>query len=121
MAIEHLVKKSAEELAEMRVKAAEARAARAAFNKANEHKYKLSYVDGPYWQELASKYRVRMPVSNVPASSKDITKYLKKCKVSADSFKESYGTIPHWLKHNPAWTLYGCVGTILELREMQGV
>lgn len=119
MAIEHLKKCTSEELATMQVKATQARKDKAAFNKANEHLYKLEYLDSGHWQELATKYKIRMPTYNEPATEKGIRKYLRKCGVSGDAFAESYGSVKDWIKNNPRWTLYGCTGTILELKDLQ--
>lgn len=98
-------------------KAHESRAAKAAHNKANEHLYKLDYLDSNHWQELASKYKVRMPVHNEPASAKGIRKYLKRVGISNDVWKDHYTSVDYFLENNLKWTLYGAVGLMLEIRE----
>lgn len=117
MALEHLKQLSAEEMAVMRAKGAAAKAEKAAFNKAHEHLYKLDYLDQNYWQELASKYKVRMPSYNTPADAKGIRKMLKKCGVSNDVWKEHYTSTEYFLENNPKWTLLATTGLMLEIRE----
>lgn len=117
MALEHLKQLSAEEMAEMRAKGAAAKAEKAAFNKANEHKYKLDYLDQNYWQELGTKHKVRFPTYNIPADPKGIRRMMKKCGIDNETFKEHYTGIDYFLKNNPKWTLLAVTGLLLEIKE----
>lgn len=117
MALEHLKQLSAEEMAVMRAKGAAAKAEKAAFNKAEEWKYKLEYLDANHWQELASKYKVRMPAYNEPCTTKGLRKYMKRTGVSNDIWKEHYTSMDYFIGKNPDWVLYGAVGLMLEIRE----
>ena len=117
MALEHLKRCTPEEMAEMRAKGVAAKAEKAAYNLANEHKYKLNYLDQNYWQELASKHKVRMPTYNIPADVKGIRKMLKKCGVSNDVWKEHYTSSEYFLENNPKWTLLAVTGLISEIKE----
>lgn len=105
-----------EERAESLAKALKSRLEKAAFNKANEHKYKLEYLDSNHWAELATKWKIRMPVYNEAASEKGIRKYMRKVGVSNEVWCESYCSVKEWLGYNPTWTLYGAVGLVLELK-----
>lgn len=93
------------------------RIATAEYNKANEHKYKLEYMDSNHWQELASKYKLRMPTYNEPASAKGIRKYMRKLGIENETFKEHYTSVEYFLSNNSKWTLYGVAGLLLEIRE----
>lgn len=106
-----------EQRAENIAKAQEARLATAAFNKANEHKYKMSYMDATLWQELASKRKLRMPVYNEPATARGIRKYMRKLDIDNDTFKEHFTSVDYFLDNNPTWTLWGVVGLLLEMKE----
>jgi hypothetical protein len=117
MAAEHLKRATPEELAAMREAGRIARAEKAAFNKANEHLYKLDYMDSNHWQELASKHKIRMPVYNEPATAKGIRKYMRKVGIDNDTWKDHYTSVEYFVNNNPKWTLYGAVGLMLELRE----
>jgi hypothetical protein len=105
-----------EQMQEMREMAKETIANRVAFNLANEHLYKMHYLDAGYWQTLALKYKIRMPIHNEPATEKGIRKYLKRTKVSNTTWTEHYGTVAEWVARNSRWTLYGAVGTMMELK-----
>lgn len=94
-----------------------ARLDRAAFNKANEHLYKLEYLDSNHWQELASKHKVRMPTYNQPADAKGIRKMLRKTGISNETFKEHYTSVEYFLENNCKWTLAAVTGLLLEIRE----
>lgn len=98
-------------------KARDSRVATSLEREANEHNYKLTYLDSSYWQDLATKYKVRMPSYNEPASVRGIRKYLKRCKVDNTTWTEAYGNVGDWVVRNPTWTLYGAIGTMLELRD----
>lgn len=102
-------------------KAHDSRVAKAAHNKANEHLYKLSYMDSNYWQELGSKYKVRMPTHNEPATAKGIRRMLKKVGISNDTFKEHYTGIDYFLENNAKWTLFGVTGLLLEMKQEQNL
>jgi hypothetical protein len=98
-------------------KAHEARIAKAAHNKANEHLYKLEYMDAPRWAELASKHKIRMPAYNQPADAKGIRKYMRKINISNELFKEHYTSVDYFLENNKRWVLYAVAGLLLEIRE----
>ncbi len=83
---------------------------------ANEHLYKLDYLDGNHWADLATKYKIRMPNYNQPADVAGIRKYLRKTGVSGEEWSEAYGSVKDWIVRNPTWTLYAAVGTMLELK-----
>lgn len=117
MAAEHLQKLSPEQMAEMRAKAAVAKAEKAAQNKCNEHLYKLEYMDSNHWAELGTKYRVRFPTYNEPASPSGIRKMLRKCGVDNETFKEHYKSVDYFVSNNPKWTLAAVTGLLLEIRE----
>lgn len=106
-----------EQRAEALAKAQQARAEQTAYNKANEHKYKLEYADSNHWAELASKHKVRMPVYNIPCSKKGMRKMLGKVGVPVDTFNEHYTSIGYFIENNPRWTLAAFTGLILELKE----
>lgn len=90
---------------------------KAAFNKENEYKYKLTYLDAAHWEDLRTKYKIRFPTYNVPADAKGIRKYLKKLKIDNDTFKEHYTSVEYFLKNNPKWTMFGVCGLLLEMKE----
>lgn len=108
---------TAEQRAENIERARLARIATAEYNKANEHLYKLEYLDSNHWQELASKYKVRMPAYNEPASVKGIRKMMRKTGIDNDTFKEHYTSVEYFVKNNPKWTLAGVTGLLLEIKE----
>lgn len=105
-----------EQRAENIAKARQATLDKAAFNKANEHKYKLDYMDSNHWQELASKYKVRMPTYNIPADAKGIRKMLRKVGIDNETFKEHYTSVEYFLQNNPKWTLLAVTGLLLEIK-----
>lgn len=117
MALEHLKQLSAEEMAVMRAKGAAAKAEKAAFNKSEEWKYKLEYLDSGHWSDLGTKYKVRFPSSNVPADVKGIRKMMRKTGIDNDTFKEHYTSVEYFVKNNPRWTLAAVTGLLLELKE----
>lgn len=90
---------------------------KAAFNKANEHKYKLTYMDQGYWDELRTKYKIRFPTYNEPACAKGIRKYMRKLGIDNDTFKDHYTSVEYFMTNNPTWTLMGVCGLLLELKE----
>jgi len=98
-------------------KARLARIATAEYNKANEYKYKLEYMDSNHWAELGSKYKVRMPAYNEPCTPKGFRKYMKRTGVSNETWKEHYTSMDYFMENNPEWVLYGAVGLMLEIRE----
>jgi hypothetical protein len=98
-------------------KAHEARVAKAAHNKANEHLYKLEYMDAPRWAELASKHKIRMPSYNQPADAKGIRKYMRRVGIDNETFKEHYTSVDYFLENNKRWVLYAVAGLLLELKE----
>lgn len=106
-----------EQRAEALAKAQQAVRDKAAFNKANEHKYKLEYLDSPRWADLGSKYKVRMPSYNEPCTSKGIRKYLKRVGISNETWKDHYTSVDYFIDNNPTWVLYAAVGLMLEIRE----
>jgi hypothetical protein len=98
-------------------KARIARAEQAAQNKANEHLLKLEYMDSNHWQELASKYKVRMPPYNEPCTAKGMRKYMKRVGITNDQWKEHYTSMEYFMANNPRFTLLACAGLMLEMRE----
>lgn len=106
-----------EQRAEALAKAQQARADKAAFNKANEHKYKLDYADANHWATLASKHKVRMPAYNEPCTRKGMRKMLGKVGVSNEVWKDHYTSIDYFIEHNPKWTLMAATGLMLEIKE----
>lgn len=111
-----LNKYTPEQMTELRAKALAAREQKAIELKANEHLYKLTYMDSGLWQELASKYKVRMPGQNVPASVPGMRKYLKKCGLQKEDWEEAFGKMGEWVALNRAWTLYAATGLMLEMK-----
>lgn len=108
---------SDEERAESLRIALEKRREKIAFNLANEHKYKLEYLDSGHWQALATKHKLRMPKYNEPASRKGIRKCLNKLKLELSVWVEHYGKLDDWLERNPTFTQYAANGHALELKE----
>lgn len=108
---------TSEQRADALAKAQQAVRDKAAFNKANEHKYKLEYMDSNHWAELASKYKVRMPTYNIPADAKGIRKMMRKVNISNELFKEHYTSVEYFLQNNPKWTLLAVTGLLLEIKE----
>jgi hypothetical protein len=98
-------------------KSIESRAVKAAHNKANEHLYKLDYLDGNHWRELGSKHKVRMPSYNEPCTAKGVRKMMRKVGISNDTFKEHYTSVEYFIENNPKWTLWALAGLLLELKE----
>lgn len=80
---------------------------------------KTDYLDMPHWQQLASQYKVRMPMTGVPASAKEIRKALKKCNVSLDTFNEHYTSIKYFVENNSKWTAQAVTGLVLEIKASQ--
>lgn len=97
--------------------ARQAKVAKAAFREANKHLYKTSYLDEAHWAALATKYKVRMPSMDDPATAKVINKYLKRCKVSNDEWCERYTSSKYFVTNNTKWTAYAVAGLILEIRD----
>lgn len=106
-----------EQREEALAKARQSQIEKAAFNKANEHKYKLDYMDSNHWAELASKHKVRMPTYNIPADAKGIRKMMRKTGIDNETFKEHYTSVEYFLQNNPKWTLLAVTGLLLEIRE----
>lgn len=106
-----------EQRAENIEKARLAQAEKAAFNKANEHLYKLDYMDSNHWAELGSKHKVRFPAHNEPCTAKGVRKMMRKTGISNDVFKEHYTSVEYFIENNKKWTLYGVTGLLLEIKE----
>ena len=98
-------------------KAHESRVAKAAHNKANEHLYKLDYLDAPRWAELGSKYKVRFPAHNEPCTPKGVRKMMRRVGIDNDTFKAHYTSVEYFIENNPKWTLAALTGMLLELKE----
>lgn len=98
------------------IKAKAARQAKSIERENNLAWLKTDYLDMPHWQQLATQYKVRMPMAGVPASAKEIRKALKKCNVSIDTFNEHYTSIKYFAENNPKWTAQAVTGLILELK-----
>ena len=98
-------------------KAHDSRIAKAAHNKANEHLYKLEYLDAPRWAELGSKHKVRFPAHNEPCTAKGVRKMMRKTGISNDVFKEHYTSVEYFMENNPKWTLAALTGLLLEIKE----
>lgn len=109
---------TAEQRNEALAKSRIAREAAKAERKANEHLYKLSYMDEPYWQLLAQKYSVRMPVHNQPCTLTWMRKYLNRVGVVQSEWREACGlsSLQHFIDLNPRITLAGFVGNVLEYK-----
>jgi len=106
-----------EQRAEMLAKAAVARAAAKAQREANKLILKMGYLDSNHWADLASKYKIRMPMQGVAASKPVIRKYLKLCGIAQTTWDEHYTSREYFLKNNVGWTAYAVAGLILEMKE----
>lgn len=113
----HMRERTPEEIKAALELAHKASADKKAFNLANEHKYKLDYMDSNHWSELASKYKVRMPAYNEPCTPKGLRKYMKRTGVSNDVWKEHYTSIDYFIDNNPKFVLYAAVGLMLEIKD----
>jgi hypothetical protein len=116
-----LVNMTAEQRSESLAKAMLAREAAKNEREANEHLYKTSYVDSVYWQYLAQKYSVRMPVYNQPCTLTWMRKYLNRVGVVQSEWREACGlnSLQHFIDLNPKMTLLGFVGNVLEYKNEQ--
>ncbi len=83
---------------------------------ANKEWLKNDYLDMPHWQQLASLYKIRMPMAGVPVSASVIRKYLKKCNVSVEQFNGHYTSMKYFVANNPLWSAQAVAGIILELK-----
>lgn len=106
-----------EQRAEMLAKAAVARAAAKAQREANKLTLKMDYLDSNHWADLASKYKIRMPMQGVAASKPIIRKYLKLCGITQETWDEHYTSREYFLRNNIGWTAYAVAGLILEMKE----
>ena len=86
--------------------------------KANEHLYKLSYMDSNYWQDLATTYKLRMPTYNVPCTVKGMRKYLRRLDIDCKQWLEYCGLnkLQQFIDLNPKYTLYAFAGNALEYK-----
>lgn len=117
MGIEHMKERTPEERQAALSLAKAKQLEKAAFNKENEHLYKLDYLDAPRWAELGSKHKVRFPPHNEPCTAKGIRKMMRKTGISNDVFKEHYTSVEYFIANNPKWTLAALTGLLLEIRE----
>jgi len=86
--------------------------------KANEHLYKLDYMDSAYWQDLATRYKLRMPSYNIPCTTKGMRKYLRKLDIDCRQWLEDCGLnkLQQFIDLNPKYTLYAFAGNALEYK-----
>jgi hypothetical protein len=106
-----------EQRAEMLAKAALARAAAKAQREANKLTLKMDYLDSNHWADLASKYKIRMPMQGVAASKPVIRKYLKLCGIERQTWDDHYTSAEFFITNNVGWTAYAVAGLILEMKE----
>lgn len=117
MGIEHMKERTPEERQAALVVAKAKQLEKAAHNKANEHLYKLDYLDAPRWAELGSKYKVRFPAHNEPCTPKGVRKMMRKVGIDNDTFKAHYTSVEYFIENNVKWTLAALTGLLLELKE----
>lgn len=101
------------------IKSLEARQAKKLEREVNLQRLKTEYLDMPHWQQLASLSKVRMPMTGVAVSLKEIRKALKKCNVSVDTFNEHYTSMKYFVENNPLWTAQAVTGLVLEIKHSQ--
>lgn len=72
-----------------------------------------------YWEELALKYNVRLPMNWIPPSTNNIRKWLKKLGISQQEFYDwfKYQSLKEFAKLNPSWNMKSLVGLLLEYLE----
>ena len=122
MKTNHFGKMSKEEREVAQKLAKETRLAKIEWAKEN---LRNDYKDEPYWRELASKHKVRLPQSHLPATE---TKHIKRLFRStgmdiAEWLNDVTGctTIKHLTDRNPDAPAYAVVGWALEWIEEQSV
>jgi hypothetical protein len=101
-------------------KAREAIVAKALQREANKLTLQTEYMDSGHWATLASDRGVRMPSNLDHTTLAIITKYLKRCNVSRETFNEHYTSSTYFIKNNPRWSAYATAGIILELPQLLG-
>lgn len=106
-----------EERKENILKAKTAQVAKYTAYKENEHLLKLDWIDAPLWDELSTKYKVRLPHYNEPCTLPRMRVYLKRSKIGEPIFKEHYTSLHYFLENNPKVPLVAFIGMVLELRE----
>ena len=106
-----------EQIAANLASAAIARAKAKDEREANKLTLKMSYLDSNHWSDLATKHKVRMPLSGSPTTPALISKYLRKCDVSIEVWDDHYTSRKFFCKWNPRWSAQATVGLILELKD----
>lgn len=106
-----------EQIAANLASAAVARAKAKEVREANKLTLKMEYLDSNHWSDLATKHKVRMPLSGLPTTPALISKYLKRCDVPIEVWDEHYTSRKFFVKWNPRWSAQATVGLILELKE----
>lgn len=106
-----------EQIAANLASAAIARAEAKAQRQANKLTLKMSYLDSSHWSDLATKYKIRMPLSGLPTTPALISKYLKRCDVPIEIWDDHYTSRKFFCEFNPRWSAQATVGLILELKD----
>lgn len=106
-----------EQIAANLASAAIARAKAKEQREANKLTLKMEYLDSNHWADLATKYKIRMPMQGVATSPPVIRKYLKLCGIEQETFDEHYTSRAYFIKNNPFWSAYATAGLILEMLE----
>jgi hypothetical protein len=116
MALEHLKKKTPEEMKEIREKGLLARAKKKEERANNIHNLRDNWLDEGHWRNLASKYKLRMPNMYDLPSSALLTRVLKKLNMTRQQFNEHYTSYSYFVKNNPDVSAYVLCGLILEIK-----
>jgi len=103
---------------EQRAKSAATRAANAAARAASP--LRRDFLDDQFWQDLASRYNVRLPAWGVPITSGAIERWLRKLGLTIEWYRDEWSgerNLSDFAKRNPRWPLRAWVGLMLEERE----
>lgn len=97
-------------------RAQEARKNNADKRKANEHLYKLTYLEENHWQSLAKDAKYKMPAYNQHCTTLEMRKILRKLKVDVHEWLQcsALSNLQQWIDLNPSYTAYAFAGNILE-------
>lgn len=112
----YLATQTPEQRTEALAKAAIGRAAAKAEREANMLRLKTEYLDSNHWADLATRYKVRMPMQGVAASPAVIRKYLKLCGLEQEDWDAAYTSRKYFIEQNPLWSAYATAGLILEMK-----